>query len=47
MIYLLDTHYVLWTLFDPARISKRVRAVLENDSDSKQVSDVNLWEILY
>jgi PIN domain nuclease of toxin-antitoxin system len=45
MIYLLDTHYVLWTLFDPARISKRVRAVLENDSDSKQVSGVNLWEI--
>lgn len=45
MTYLLDTHYVLWTLFEPARISAPVRAVLESESDSKLISGVNLWEI--
>lgn len=45
MIYLLDTHYVLWSLFEPERISEPVRAILENDHDPKFISGVNLWEI--
>jgi len=45
MIYLLDTHTILWSLFEPARISATVRSILENDSDSKFISGVNLWEI--
>jgi PIN domain nuclease of toxin-antitoxin system len=45
MIYLLDTHYVLWSLFEPDRISKTVRLILENGSDVKFISGVNLWEI--
>ena len=45
MMYLLDTHTILWSLFDPDKISKSVRAILENDSDTKLISGVNLWEI--
>ncbi len=45
MIYLLDTHYVLWSLFEPDKIAKPVRQILENDMDSKLISGVNLWEI--
>ncbi len=45
MIYLLDTHIILWSLFEPARLSPAVRAILENERDTKYVSGVNLWEI--
>lgn len=45
MIYLLDTHYVLWSLFEPDKITGRVRQILESDDDSKLISGVNLWEI--
>ncbi len=45
MIYLLDTHTILWSLFEPDKISKTGRSILENDSDSKFISGVNLWEI--
>jgi PIN domain nuclease of toxin-antitoxin system len=45
MIYLLDTHYVLWSLFEPDKIKEPVRQILENDRDSKLLSGVNLWEI--
>ena len=45
MIYLLDTHTVLWSLFEPARISETVRPILANDSDSKFISGVSIWEI--
>ena len=45
MTYLLDTHYVLWTLFEPKLIKAPVRRILENDRDTKLVSAVNLWEI--
>jgi PIN domain nuclease of toxin-antitoxin system len=45
VIYLLDTHYVLWSLFEPDKIGKPVRQILENTHDSKLISGVNLWEI--
>ena len=45
MIYLLDTHYVLWSLFEPDKIADSVRQILENETDTKLVSGVNLWEI--
>lgn len=45
MRYLLDTHYVLWALFDPKRIPKRVIDVFDDDSAAKAVSDVSMWEI--
>ena len=45
MTYLLDTHYVLWSLFEPDKIEAPVRRILEDDKDTKLVSGVNLWEI--
>ena len=45
MIYLLDTHYVLWSLFKPDEIAQPVRQILENDTDTKVISGINLWEI--
>ena len=45
MIYLLDTHYLLWSLYAPEKISDPVRNVLENEHDTKFISGVNLWEI--
>jgi PIN domain nuclease of toxin-antitoxin system len=45
VIYLLDTHYVLWSLFEPDKIGEPVRQILENARDSKLISGVNLWEI--
>lgn len=45
MIYLLDTHYILWSLFTPERISASVRSILENEHDSKFISGVSVWEI--
>lgn len=45
MIYLLDTHHVLWSLFEPGKIARPIRQVLENDTDIKLISGVNLWEI--
>jgi len=35
MNYLLDTHYVLWTLFEPKLL----------DAQVKYVSGISLWEI--
>lgn len=45
MIYLLDTHVLLWTLFDPDKLSKDVLGVLQSATDQKSISGVNLWEI--
>lgn len=45
MIYLFDTHYILWSLFEPEKIEEPVRQILENNRDTKLVSGVSLWEI--
>ncbi|MBX3057510.1 MAG: type II toxin-antitoxin system VapC family toxin [Anaerolineae bacterium] len=45
MIYLPDTHYVLWSLFKPDEIADTVRQILENDTDTKLISGISLWEI--
>ena len=45
MKYLLDTHYLLWALFDPDKISRDVLAILESEDDEKYITGINLWEI--
>lgn len=45
MIYLLDTHYLLWSLFTPEKIADPIRRILEDEQDTKLLSGVNLWEI--
>jgi PIN domain nuclease of toxin-antitoxin system len=43
---LLDTHIWLWALGNPSKLSKRVRAELENPANEIWVSAVSTWEAL-
>ncbi|HEB31803.1 MAG TPA: type II toxin-antitoxin system VapC family toxin [Spirochaetes bacterium] len=45
MKYLLDTHYVLWTLFEPTRIAGEIKKIFEDNTITKYVSGITLWEI--
>jgi PIN domain nuclease of toxin-antitoxin system len=45
MKLLLDTHVVLWSATDPARLAPETRAVLEDGSHNVLVSIVTAWEI--
>ena len=45
MIYLLDTHSLLWAVADRTKLSRRVRAVIEDWACEVRVSPVSLWEI--
>ncbi len=45
MKYLIDTHVLLWTLFDPSRLNRRVRKLIENPENDIQISGVSCWEI--
>ena len=45
MNFLLDTHYVLWTLFEPEKISPKILEIFENEEHVKYVSGISLWEI--
>jgi PIN domain nuclease of toxin-antitoxin system len=42
---LLDTHTLLWWLFDDRRLSRRVKAVLRAPENSIAVSSASAWEI--
>lgn len=45
MNYLLDTHIILWTLFDPGKLSESIIEILRDSEKQKFVSGINLWEI--
>lgn len=42
---LLDTHALLWVLFDPSQLSRAAAAAIIDRSNDIFVSAVNLWEI--
>jgi PIN domain nuclease of toxin-antitoxin system len=42
---LLDTHVVLWSVTDPARLSPESRATIEDGANDVLVSIVTAWEI--
>ena len=46
MKLLLDTHIWLWSALDPARLSSRGAAALENPSNELWLSPISLWEAL-
>lgn len=43
--YLLDTHVLLWWLFNDPRLSKRARQIISNKSNTILVSSASAWEI--
>ena len=45
MNYLVDTHYLLWSLIDPSRIKKHVTEILTDTQTIKYVSKISFWEI--
>lgn len=45
MRLLLDTHVLLWIVGDPDRLSRRTRAMLDDDGTAVFASIVSLWEI--
>lgn len=45
MSYLVDTHYLIWSLIAPERIPNRHIGILENPEHTKWVSNISFWEI--
>jgi PIN domain nuclease of toxin-antitoxin system len=42
---LLDTHAILWFLWDDERLSPRAKALIEDADNKKLVSIASCWEI--
>lgn len=45
MAWLSDTHGLLWVLFDPTKLRRKVRDLLGDPIDEVSVSPVSYWEI--
>lgn len=45
MKYILDTHYVLWSQFEPDRIDEDIAGILDDEEAEKLVSGISFWEI--
>lgn len=45
MNYLVDTHCLIWSLFDPEKLQSSHREVLSNAASTKFVSKISYWEI--
>ena len=45
MKYLVDTHALLWWLFDSPKLSARARAVMADRGNTLLVSSASAWEI--
>ena len=45
MIYLLDTHLLLWAAMQPQRLSTRARTIIEDPMSRLMFSAATVWEI--
>lgn len=45
MRYLLDTHSLLWTIFEPDKLSTKAQEIILNQNNIICVSLISLWEI--
>jgi len=45
MKYLLDTHILLWILFEDEKLSEKVREVIRDPDNEIYVSTITYWEI--
>lgn len=46
MKLLLDTHILLWSVFEPERLSPRVATALTNPNNELWLSAVSVWELV-
>ena len=45
MTYLLDTHYLLWTITDTKKLSKVARDIITDPDNRIVISTISFWEI--
>jgi PIN domain nuclease of toxin-antitoxin system len=45
MTWMLDTHALLWALFEPNKLGRKARARLEDRANQVMVSPLSYWEI--
>lgn len=45
MMYLLDTHTLIWTLMDSVKLSGKVKKIIQDRRNKIFVSTVSYWEI--
>jgi PIN domain nuclease of toxin-antitoxin system len=45
MDYLLDTHVLLWTMFEPGKLSQSARKIIADVNIPKFISISSVWEI--
>ena len=43
--FIIDTHYLIWAMKDPTKISKKALNIIENPNNKIYVSLASLWEI--
>ena len=46
MKLLLDTHIWVWSLLEPARLTRRVARALEDEENELWLSPISVWELL-
>ena len=44
-MYLVDTHTLLWSLFEPEKLPSRHQAILQNVNEQKLISTLSVWEV--
>ena len=45
MIYLLDTHYMLWALTDTPKLSKEIKNIVTDPENQIVISTISFWEV--
>lgn len=45
MSWLLDTHTLIWALFEPAKLGRKTRDILKDSANDVRVSPLSYWEI--
>lgn len=45
MAWMLDTHALLWALYEPAKLGRKARTLVEDPTATILVSPISYWEI--
>jgi PIN domain nuclease of toxin-antitoxin system len=45
MKYMLDTHYMIWSLIDTRKLSRQVKDIITNPDHQVIVSTISFWEV--
>jgi len=45
MKYLLDTHTLLWAVFEPDKLTKKVEKLIQDPTNQVSISVISFWEI--